>query len=68
MCEAPRSLDQLIGLLFTQETLQRLPEALGIDPEHPAVIGEIGAQPIEAGDDRTHPPRRPRTAAIVPSW
>jgi hypothetical protein len=36
MFEAPRSDDEPNGLLFTQETLQRLPEALGVDPEHPA--------------------------------
>ena len=33
--EAPRGVDEPNGLLFTQETLKRLPEALGVDPAPP---------------------------------
>ncbi|MEF8724367.1 MAG: hypothetical protein V5B30_17860 [Candidatus Accumulibacter delftensis] len=46
MFEAPRSDDEPNGLLFTPETLQRLPEALGVDPEQPAAKCEIGAEPL----------------------
>jgi hypothetical protein len=46
MFEAPRDTDEPNGLLLTQETLQRLPEALGVDPEHPEADGEIGAEPL----------------------
>ncbi|MEF8766697.1 MAG: hypothetical protein ABTS16_01925 [Candidatus Accumulibacter phosphatis] len=50
MFEAPRDTDEPNGLLLTQETLQRLPEALGVDPEHPAADGEIGAEPLHPED------------------
>ena len=47
MFEAPRGVDEPNGLLFTQETLQRLPAALGVDPEHPAAKAEIGTEPLK---------------------
>ncbi|MEF8710779.1 MAG: hypothetical protein V5B38_18850 [Candidatus Accumulibacter propinquus] len=47
MFEAPRGMNEPNGLLFTQDTLQRLPEALGVDPEHPAAKAEIGTEPLK---------------------
>ena len=47
MFEAPRGANEPNGLLFTQETLQRLPEALGVDPEHPEARAEIGTEPLK---------------------
>lgn len=47
MFEAPRGVNEPNGLLFTQDTLQRLPEALGVDPAHPAAKAEIGTEPLK---------------------
>jgi hypothetical protein len=47
MFEAPRRVNEPNGLLFTQDTLRRLPEALGVDPAHPAAKAEIGTEPLK---------------------
>ncbi len=50
MFEAPRGVDEPNGLLFTQDTLQRLHAALGVDPENPAAKAEIGTEPLKHED------------------
>ncbi len=47
MFEAPRRVNEPNGLLFTQDTLRRLPEALGVDPEHPEAKAEIGTETLK---------------------
>lgn len=47
MFEAPRTGDETNGLVLTPQTLAAIPAALGVDPEQPAAIPQIGQIVLE---------------------